>query len=147
MSKIRIKRKEYRVDEYKDELRPCYSDGRPYVVEYYKLFDEEEEEPRFLLIWSGDNYELCDDPNAVTPILEGNINEIEEVKQKPKFNFMYKFEGEKKWRDISEFFLRTLIKDFYADDDLELKIMDIKFGHPLKIRDATFEAWPRNEVN
>lgn len=80
MSKIRIKGKEYRVDEIKDELQSKWSDGRPYIVECYELFDEEKEEKLYLLIWSGDNYELCDELNAVKPILEGDISDITEVK-------------------------------------------------------------------
>ena len=76
MSKIRIKNREYRVDDIKDELQSKWKDGRPYIVEYYELFDEEDDEPRFLMIWSGDNYELCDEPNSVIPLMEGNVTEI-----------------------------------------------------------------------
>ena len=78
--KIRIKNKEYRVDDIKDELQSKWKDGRPYIIEYYELYDELEEEKLHLMIWSGDNYELCDEPNSVIPLLEGNITEIEEIK-------------------------------------------------------------------
>jgi hypothetical protein len=64
------------------------------------------------------------------------------------FDFKYKIAGEKKWRDISENFLRTIIKKFFPAEDLEAKIMDIKLsGHTLKIREVTIEAWPKEKKN
>jgi len=66
---------------------------------------------------------------------------------KSRFNYMYKFEHESKWRDISEDFLKILIKEFFADEDFEEKIRDIRCGHPLKISEATIEAWPLDKEN
>lgn len=59
-----------------------------------------------------------------------------------RFNYKYKIDGQTRWRDLSENFLEKLIKIFLPNEDIQEKIMDIRCGHPLKIREATIEAWP-----
>lgn len=139
---------EYTVLQIKDELKSRWEDGRPWIQEFYELQDEADEFS-FLTVWSDGHFELADVPISTTPMATGDISEIrgDKLKKKPRFNYMYKFEGEKEWRDVSENFLRILIKEFFTEEDIDRKILDIKFGYPLKIREATIEAWPNEREN
>lgn len=66
---------------------------------------------------------------------------------KPKFEYMFKFDGQSKWRPLSDHFFKQLLKAFFPDEYPEQKILDLKFGHSLNIRDLSIEAWHRDKDN
>lgn len=62
------------------------------------------------------------------------------------FDYYVKFDGPgEKERSISEHFLSVLLKSFFPDEDPQDKMLDIKFGHPLKLQSATISAWPQDK--
>jgi len=77
--KLKIGDKEYSIRDIKDELRSSWQDGRPYIVEYYELRDDEEDKDCYLTIWSTDAFELSDVPMSATPLITGDITEIRGV--------------------------------------------------------------------
>jgi len=79
MPKLKIRNKLYSVIKCKDELKPS-KDGRPWVQEFFELLDEEEEETRYMVIWSDDRFEISDQPISAKPEISGMLPELEEIK-------------------------------------------------------------------